>query len=664
MALVAGLTVLDDWKGDVDWHTDSQATIDIWRRIDQKTGKQWHNVDNKDVWRTLRRLKARWKGRLRLLKVKAHQDRRKSDSCMTMHEVQNMVVDKLADRAYNLQEVLPAGALDEPEGVYIAIHGRECVGKTRAALRNHIAIQRIRRWMLQEQENRRDEDLMWGETSEMDWDMMLESGKVGSVQQRRHRMRVMFNTLATNDWVQSVCDEDHDKRCACGAVETQEHIIMECTLPDMVRVRNVVCKDLRELVYGTEEQPKVPTTIMAKVIQSLGLGPDRKAMEDYNTVEEMPAWAKHGPGLRWLSNGTYPVWLGFVNKAWRETHQRKARRGGGVVENVSELVNITRKMRVIMVEGCWELWKARCDRVHRAENEDTVNGREKTYNQLKHFWVQHVGCKRVGRSIIEVLHMSHEDREKWKRSIKGKEYTPTRMDEYYTVEDNESQPPEARAELVVVAPEVPPRVQGLMTAFLVRGATQVEEQASLSLSDSSSDDDPGGEVYLDDDTPLDMAIEMAKHAFSRARTHAMRAILSARRLVQRIKKEGRNTVQVPASHTDSNGYPAHPSGRHWHIAGAGSTQAHTTRRKGHNEKTHERHGSGVGDCATRGTAGAPQNMALGHQIRSVSGSPCDSAGIRTVQEELPSARSRTGDKSNRGRGRGRKTQVEIVGSSR
>ena len=60
MALVAGLTVLDDWKGDADWHTDSQATIDIWRRIDQKTGKQWHNMDNKDVWRTLRRLNARW----------------------------------------------------------------------------------------------------------------------------------------------------------------------------------------------------------------------------------------------------------------------------------------------------------------------------------------------------------------------------------------------------------------------------------------------------------------------------------------------------------------------------------------------------------------------------------------------------------------------------
>jgi hypothetical protein len=61
--------------------------------------------------------------------------------------------------------------------------------------------------------------LMWRETNEnedlkwKDWDMMLESGKVGSIQQRRHRMRVMFNTLATNDWVQSVCDEDHDRRC-------------------------------------------------------------------------------------------------------------------------------------------------------------------------------------------------------------------------------------------------------------------------------------------------------------------------------------------------------------------------------------------------------------------------------------------------------------------
>jgi hypothetical protein len=77
-----------------------------------------------------------------------------------------------------------------------------------------------------------------------------------------------------------------------------------------------------------------------------------------------------------------------------------------------------------------------------------------------------------------------------------------------------------------------------MTAFLVSGATQAEEQTSL--SDSSSDDGHGGEVYLDDDTLLDMAIEVAKHAFSRARTHAMRAILSARRLVQRIKKDRRN----------------------------------------------------------------------------------------------------------------------------
>jgi hypothetical protein len=39
----------------------------------------------------------------------------------------------------------------------------------------------------------------------------------------------------------------------------------------MVRVRNVVYKNLRELVYGTEEQPKAPTTTIAKAIQSLGV---------------------------------------------------------------------------------------------------------------------------------------------------------------------------------------------------------------------------------------------------------------------------------------------------------------------------------------------------------------------------------------------------------
>jgi hypothetical protein len=123
--------------------------------------------------------------------------------------------------------------------------------------------------------------------------------------------------------------------------------------------------------------------------------------------------------------------------------------------------------------------------------------------------------------------MSHDDRGKWKRNIEGKGFTPTRMDEYYTVEDSESQPPEERAGLAVVTPEAPPGVQGLMTAFLVRGPTQVEEQASLRLSDSSSDDGPGGKVYLDDDTPPDRAIEMAKHALGRARAHTMRAILSA-----------------------------------------------------------------------------------------------------------------------------------------
>jgi hypothetical protein len=56
-------------------------------------------------------------------------------------------------------------------------------------------------------------------------------------------------------------------------------------------------------------------------------------------------------------------------------------------------------------------------------------------------------------------------------------------------------------------------------------------------------------------------------------------------------------------------------------------------------------------------------MAVGHQIRSISisGSPCDGAGRYTniVQEELPSARSRTGDKSNKGRGRGRKRKWKL-----
>ena len=57
---------------------------------------------------------------------------------------------------------------------------------------------------------------------------------------------------------------------------------------------------------------------------------------------------------------------------------------------------------------------------------------------MKQFWIQHVGMRRVDKSMVEVLQMSKETRDKWMQQVKGKEYSTTRMDDYYDV--GESQP--------------------------------------------------------------------------------------------------------------------------------------------------------------------------------------------------------------------------------
>ena len=44
----------------------------------------------------------------------------------------------------------------------------------------------------------------------------------------------------------------------------------------------------------------------------------------------------------------------------------------------------------------------------------------------------------MDKSMVEVLQMNKETREQWMQQVKGKEYSTTRMDDYYDV--GESQP--------------------------------------------------------------------------------------------------------------------------------------------------------------------------------------------------------------------------------
>jgi hypothetical protein len=57
---------------------------------------------------------------------------------------------------------MPKEALDEARTATTAVaEGRECVGKTKAALMGHMEVEKVKQWMREQQETRAAEDLMW-----------------------------------------------------------------------------------------------------------------------------------------------------------------------------------------------------------------------------------------------------------------------------------------------------------------------------------------------------------------------------------------------------------------------------------------------------------------------------------------------------------------------
>jgi hypothetical protein len=98
-----------------------------------------------------------------------------------------------------------------------------------------------------------------------------------------------------------------------------------------------------------------------------------------------------------------------------------------------------------MEEGRWKMWTARCDQVHRKEDDVTISEREKTYAKIKQFWIQHVGMRSVDKSMVEVLQMSQETRGQWMQQVKGREYSTTRMDDYFDVGESQPRAPKEKA---------------------------------------------------------------------------------------------------------------------------------------------------------------------------------------------------------------------------
>jgi hypothetical protein len=171
--------------------------------------------------------------------------------------------------------------------------------------------------VVDQEKTRGDEELMWWRANNVDWYMMMETGRTGTIRERRQRMRTMFNGLATNEWIKRQCDEHHDARCECGMKETQEHIICTCTAKRLLKERKAMVTEVDGIIFGEEGEKKNVSVSMRKAAGVLRIKAGSKKLVDYDSYAEQPEWMglKKGTAARnWLDGGTYPMWTGFIMK--------------------------------------------------------------------------------------------------------------------------------------------------------------------------------------------------------------------------------------------------------------------------------------------------------------------------------------------------------------
>ena len=70
---------------------------------------------------------------------------------------------------------------------------------------------------------------------------------------------------------------------------------------------------------------------------------------------------------------------------------------------IQQIATATRNIRGAMEEGRWKMWTARCDQVHRKEDDDTITEKERVpgystrvYAKIKKSWVQQRGHEKNG----------------------------------------------------------------------------------------------------------------------------------------------------------------------------------------------------------------------------------------------------------------------------
>jgi len=429
LGLLSGLLFLNsiNWKGKVEWYTDSLSVINTWDKLQPRRAhlKKWYKERDADVWKELIKQKGKFKKQVNIRWVKAHADKLKRPN--TIDEKANQIVDNMADDAYKTGKIKTV--IEMQNSTEIWVNGDRLNGSITALLTEQLLVTEAKN-------SARHKPELWGtQSKEVAWKTMLQTSKQTTIQDMRMSCSDMWDTKWTTSRLHDI-NMTESKHCMLcnNETETQAHLVCDCRCSKGARMK--VIKDITEEIRKAGGKPWAQDMVQRvygmdkeTITKQATLGSESRyirtdTQEDWKTAYDMGSdegirsnqqIAKGMAHETVITTGyVLPMWNGVITKAYLKWLQY-----GGVPE--TKIRRLITSIRHILTTHRNSVWRCRSEVVNGAENEQKAL----IWKQNKNKW----SCPNDQKTKQEIQSMSPAERDRWIQKNSKKQ---TRISDLWT----------------------------------------------------------------------------------------------------------------------------------------------------------------------------------------------------------------------------------------
>ena len=330
---------------------DSEAAINIYKRVKRMNRMELPQQNNSDVWRIIRWYQQKW-GTMTIKHVPSHMDQYvKNPEHMKPEWVMNCLVDELADTYY--QYPAPVHNSQLTRGMYgiLKYRNQEVCLPIRKWAKNLVALHRGKQFFDTHHSSMK-------EGIAIDWNSMSSAIKgYKHLWQRKQMMQLIWHLQPTNHekFIRGHCNPSENKCVFCGkAMETHDHIYKECTAQKVQQFKRGVYQDLAEELANLFEDDGIQDWLsrnISRIWEGRIATPSFSALgddlfEDIN-INQIKSFA----------------WSGLATCELTKLFGRVAKADGDNAQNIFRAKSIAKraaqKTHAILTQAAHDLWHLR-----------------------------------------------------------------------------------------------------------------------------------------------------------------------------------------------------------------------------------------------------------------------------------------------------------------